>query len=381
MSRIALLIPTVDRLGGAERQVLLLAKGLARRNWQVSVIALSGNGGAASAELSNVGIEFLSLQMRKGLADPRGWWRFHRWLGQNRPYIVHAHLPHATWLARWSRLLAPECAVLDTIHTSAIGTMGRQLGYQLSDWLTDRVTAVSAAAADAYRSAGMVAEGHTVVLPNGVEIQAWRSDESTRKTARDELGLTGEFLWLAAGRLEPVKDYPTLLRSFAVLRKPTRLVIAGTGALQSSLRRLAMELNIEKRVHFLGFVTDASRWMRAADGFVLSSLWEGLPMGLLEAAACVLPSVATDVAGSREIIENGLTGFLAIPGDAQSLALAMSGLMQMPEEVRHAMGDRARDRVSERYDFEHILDRWEALYEELLRVRSVVPLSRQLHRA
>ena len=107
MRRIALVLPGLDRIGGAERQVMLVAKGLNRRGWHVSVVALSGNGGEAAAELSSAGIQFLSLEMRKGLADPRGWIRFHRWLRREKPDVIHAHLPHAAWLVRWDS--APAC--------------------------------------------------------------------------------------------------------------------------------------------------------------------------------------------------------------------------------------------------------------------------------
>ena len=107
MRHIALIIPGLDRIGGAERQVILLAHGLCARGWRVSVVALSGAGGDAAAQLTASGVAFLSLSMRKGLADPRGWMRFHRWLQQEAPDVVHAHLPHAAWMARWSRTRAP----------------------------------------------------------------------------------------------------------------------------------------------------------------------------------------------------------------------------------------------------------------------------------
>ena len=125
MSHAAIAIPGLDRIGGAERQAMLLAKGLRRRGWRVSVVALSGSGGAAATELRDAGVAFMSLEMRKGLADPRGWIRFNRWLWRERPDVLHAHLPHAAWLARWSRLAAPVPVVIDTLHSSHTGELGR----------------------------------------------------------------------------------------------------------------------------------------------------------------------------------------------------------------------------------------------------------------
>src|ERR1035438_2747936 len=110
MSHVALVISGLDRIGGAERQVMLLAKGLRRRDWRVSVVALSSVGSRAAAELNAAGVEFLCLEMRKGLADPRGWIRYNRWLNREKPQVVHTHLAHAAWLARWSRLRSQSFA-------------------------------------------------------------------------------------------------------------------------------------------------------------------------------------------------------------------------------------------------------------------------------
>jgi glycosyltransferase involved in cell wall biosynthesis len=366
VNHVALVIPGLDRIGGAERQVILLAKGLRRRGWRVSVVALSGTGGDAAAELIASGAAFLSLGMRKGLADPRGWIRFNRWLRRESPDVLHAHLPHAAWLARWSRLAAPVRVVVDTLHSSSTGPLGRRLGYRWSGWLSDRVTAVSRAVADAHRSAAMAGEDKLTVLPNGVDTEAWRPDAAVRAAVRRELELHDEFLWLAVGRLEPVKDYSTLLRAMVEVPVSARLVIAGGGPAQTELLRLSAQLGLERRVRFLGFEPDVRRWMQAADGFVLSSRWEGLPMGLLEAAACALSAVSTDVPGTREVIVDGQTGSLAVAGSAIALQGAMTRMMQTPAEERKAMGERARQRVIERFNLELILDRWEALYGELL---------------
>ena len=365
MSHIALLVPTLDRIGGAERQVIVLAKGFAARGWRVSVVTLSGSGGKTVVELTTAGVALFSLEMRKGLADPRGWIRFNRWLHNHKPDVLHAHLPHATWLARWSRLFAHVPVVIDTIHTSATGDAGRKLGYKVSKSLPDAVTAVSNSVASAYQAAHMTSPHQLHVVPNGIDVQEWRPSPSVRATVRCELGLSNEFLWIAAGRLETVKDYPTLLRAFQAVHEPSELVIAGTGPLKGGLVQFAKGLGVDRRVRFLGFEPDVRRWMQAADGFVLTSLWEGLPMALLEAAACGLPSIATDVPGTRETIVHGQTGLLAVTGDIDALAATMRHLMLMPPEARFAIGECARQLVCERYSIERVLDQWETLFDEL----------------
>jgi glycosyltransferase involved in cell wall biosynthesis len=370
VSHIAMVVPGLDRIGGAERQVILLAKGLRTRGWRVSVVVLSGAGGDAAVELTAAGVNFASLGMRKGPGDPRGWsgWiRFNHWVRQQAPDVIHAHLAHAAWLARWSRPAAPVRAIVDTLHSSSTGTLSRRVGYRSSGWLADRVTAVSRAVVEAHQNAGMVSATKIAVIANGVDVDAWIPDAEVRKSMRRELGfLKDEFLWLAAGRLEPVKDYPTLLGAMAQLPQQARLMIAGSGPLEGELHRMSAHLGLENRVRFLGFEADLRRWMQAADGFVLSSLWEGLPMGLLEAGACALPTVATDVPGSREVIVDGTTGWLSAAGKATALGTAMARAMQSGTEERTAMGEGARQHVVEHFSLESVLDRWESLYAELL---------------
>ena len=366
MNHVAFVVPGLNRIGGAERQTMLLAKGLLSRGWQVSVVALTGSGGHAAADLAAAGAAFHTLEMRKGLADPRGWFRFRRWLKQNAPDVVHAHLPHAVWLVRWSRLATPIRVVIDTLHSSSTGSRGRQLGYRFSNWLPDRVTAVSQAVSAAHLAARMVSGQKLLILPNGVDVQAWKPNTAARRALRRELGMEDEFLWFAAGRLEPVKDYSTLFWAFAQMPPTDRLVIAGSGPLLEELSNLATRLGVGPRVRFLGFQSDLLRWMQAADGFALSSRWEGLPMGLLEAAACALPAVATDVPGTREVVVDGQTGFLAQPGSALAFENAMASLMHTEQMQRKAMGQQARNQVIERFSLEAVLDRWEALYHDLL---------------
>jgi glycosyltransferase involved in cell wall biosynthesis len=361
-----MVVPTLDRLAGAERQILLLAPGLRKRAWRVSVVALSGSGGAAADELAAAGVSFLSLGMRKGLADPRGWVRFRAWLRREAPAMVHAHLPHAAWLARWSRLGTPMPALIDSVHTSATGTLSRRLGYRFSQWLPDRVSAVSQGAAEAYVSARMIPAHRLIVIPNGIDVDRWRPDPDARTSLRQRLGFTGEFLWFAAGRLDPVKDYPTLLWAMMEVPRAAHLVIAGAGPDEAALRGLARQFGIESRVRFLGYQPDVLPWMQAADAFVLASRWEGLPMSLLEAGACALPAVATDVAGSREIVVDGETGFLAPPANSTALRSAMICTMRLDADSRSSMGRQARRRIVAQFSLEAVLDRWEAVYRELL---------------
>jgi glycosyltransferase involved in cell wall biosynthesis len=354
MIRIAMVIPTIDAIGGAERQVLLLAAELKRCGHEVTLIALSGNGNMQREGLASAGVEFVALAMRKAWIDPRGWWRYFLWARKHRPEIVHAHLPHGSWFARWVRLLCPVRAVVDTIHTSKAGGTGQRLGYRLSDWLSDQVTCVSEAVAATARS--LTPRGNVAIVPNGVVLP----EMAKREESRDE-----DFRWVAIGRLERVKDYPTLLRAVALLAGAT-LTIAGSGREEAALRELAVQLRIESRVVFAGFQTEVDGLLRRADGFVLSSLWEGLPVSVLEAQAMRLPVVATDGKGTREAMIAGTTGLLVPVGDAEALAKAMLTIMEMPLTERMAMGAAGRTLVEAKFSLPVVVERWQQLYAQLM---------------
>lgn len=293
--------------------------------------------------------------------------RLLRWLRANRPDVLHAHLPHATWMARGARLLVPVRAVVDTAHTSAPVPALRRMAYRMTAGLSDRLTAVSGAVAETCWIQRLAATERIAVIPNAIDTHAWMPDLAVRSRVRDELGMTtDDFLWCSVGRLEPVKDHALLLRAFARLPVHAHLALAGAGRLDASLRALAQELGIGARVRFLGFQSDPRRWMQAADGFALTSRWEGLPVSLLEAGACAVPCVATDVPGIREVVQDGITGLLALPRSVESVEQQMARLMAMAQEERTAMGSRARRHIVDRFAMETILDRWECLYAELL---------------
>jgi glycosyltransferase involved in cell wall biosynthesis len=362
VKHVAYIIPTLDRIGGAEQQVILIATGLAGRAWRVSVITLAGTGGNAARKLEASGIAFHSLEMRKGLVDPRGWILLHRWIKQTQPDIVHAHLPHASVLARWLRLAIPMRVLIDTIHSPATGGAFRNFGYRMSAALPDVVTAVSRAAADPWLSSEMVKNKKLAIISNGIEVDCWKRVDDIRNAMRAQLRLTNEFLWLSVGRLDPVKDHSTLVRALALLPSEARLMIIGDGQLKERLRALGHQLGLGDRVQFPGFQTEVLPWMCAADGFVLSSRWEGLPIALLEASACRLPVIVTDIPGAREALPDLRGNQTAPVGDEKALAAAMQALMCLPETERREIGLRNHTSVCGRFNMDKVLNQWENLY-------------------
>jgi glycosyltransferase involved in cell wall biosynthesis len=111
---------------------------------------------------------------------------------------------------------------------------------------------------------------------------------------------------------------------------------------------------------------DVPQVMGAADGYVMSSAWEGMPMVLLEAAAAGLPIVATMVGGNHEVVVDERTGFLVPPRDDAALADAMIRLGELPETDRRSMGERGREHIRTHYGLARVADRWEEVYRRVL---------------
>jgi glycosyltransferase involved in cell wall biosynthesis len=140
---------------------------------------------------------------------------------------------------------------------------------------------------------------------------------------------------LAVGGFKPAKDHATLLRAFALVRKkrPVRLILLGEGSLRERLTRQAEELGVTADLEMPGFVDNPFQYMAHASLFVLSSVFEGLGMVLIEALACGCPAVSTDCpSGPQEILDRGRYGTLVPVGDEKALAAAILQALDAPLE-------------------------------------------------
>jgi len=362
-------------LGGAETQVVHLARRLKQRNWDILVVTLLKPGPLA-AELQEGGITVESLGMRSPLSLVPAMARLTRLIRSWKPQILHAHMFHANILCRLVRLFAPVPVLICTAHSIYEASSKvkqprevtwRELVYRITDPLCDLTTQISQAGCNRYIKVKAVSPRKIRVVPNGIDTNLFCPRPEIRTALRRELGVEGFFVWLAVGRLEPQKDYPTLLKAFALLGERDQvLLIAGEGRLREELEDLAVSLGIAQHVRFLGVRRDVPHLMNAADAFVLSSKWEGFGLVVAEAMACGLPVVVTDSGGPREIVDGGRLGFLVPPEDPIALAQAMEHLMKLPEAERRRLGELGREHILANFSLDRVVDQWEALYNQLL---------------
>ena len=364
--RIAYLLNSLG-IGGTEREAISLAERMTGRGHTVAIMTLM----AREAEEWQTTLPCVPLDMRKSpLSALAGYARGQRFLGQFKPDLVHSHGFYSNVAARLLRVVGPV-PVVSSVHNVYEGGWLRMTVYRVTDPLCRCTTAVSEAARERFVRLKAVPGGKCRVITNGIEVEEFVPDRGRRATTRGELGIGDEFLWVAAGRIAPGKDYPNLLRAFAQVRKAhpnVRLCVAGAAfGDYGTVFALATELELNESVRWLGLRRDMAALLDAADGFVLSSAWEGMPLALGEAMAMEKPVVATNVGGVCELIRDA--GVTVAAKDSTALAEAMLAMMRREPEERARLGRAARERIGAHFSMDSRTDEWEALYEAIARGR------------
>jgi glycosyltransferase involved in cell wall biosynthesis len=352
-------------MGGAERQVVALAGRMAARGHAVALMVLRPR----QAEQWPTALPVVYLDMRRTPASVlAGMARGRRFLKEFRPELVHSHSFHANLVARLLKATLRALPVLSTIHNVYEGGWQRMLAYRLTDGLAQCTTAVCKAAASRFVALKAVAQEKCVVVSNGIDTDEFAPSAERRKSTRERMAAEMDFIWLTMGRITKAKDYPNLLRAFRRVlgsRAQARLWIAGeaSGAEVVALRALAAELGLNPSVRWLGLRRDIPALLDAADGFVLASAWEGMPLAVGEAMATEKPVAATDVGGVRELV--GDAGVLTPPRNPEALAGAMIEIMDRSAGERQTMGRLARERIVQGFGLDAKTDEWEALYRRI----------------
>jgi glycosyltransferase involved in cell wall biosynthesis len=365
-ARIVLLSTSLG-MGGADRQVLHLARALLAHDYAVHLVSMTPLEEMGRQALAD-GLPIVSLEMKRGQADRRAFQQLVRLLRSWKPHLLTSFMYHANLLGRLAGRWAGVPLIVTSIRSEQTGSAGRDWLMKSTNWMDQCCTTNSEQVASALTTRGLLRRDKVKVIPNGVDVDAFASAPELRCRVRGEQKLAdSEFVWLAVGRLLPQKDYATLLAAFQPLADaPARLLIAGRGPLLESLQQQIQQLGISSQVTFLGVRDDVRELLAAADGFVLSSAWEGMPNVVMEAQAAGKPVVATHVGGVAELVENEKSGFLVPSRNSDALSQAMRRLMMLTGEQRQQMGMRGRDHVIANYSVDAMADQWMALYRELL---------------
>jgi glycosyltransferase involved in cell wall biosynthesis len=368
------------RIGGAERQLCLLARGLAERGHRVG-IALFYRGGALEADLAGSMVELIGLG--KGgryefLATLR---RLAEAMCDFHPDVLHGYLPIPNLLAlsqRWRRgrpriVWGLRASALELARYDRTTRWSYRLEARLAGF-ADLIIANSQAGLAQAIEAGFP-RGRMICIPNGIDRTRFRRDPALREKARQGWGVRpGEIAVGAIGRIDPMKDFDTFLRALAAAAKKRDdiravALAAGGEEQRASLRRQAAELGIGGRFVLAEPTAEVAEVLNGLDIYCSTSAYgEGFPNTVAEAMACGLPCVVTAVGDSAELV--GSAGAVVPPRDPGAAAAAVLALAGLGEAGRREIGDRLSARAAE-FTPDKLVCRTEQAFRDLLAARGV----------
>ncbi|MGQ0549352.1 MAG: glycosyltransferase [Armatimonadota bacterium] len=365
-ARILLLIKGLG-IGGAERLLEASLPFLNRDRFVYRVAYMLPWKRALVPSFEAAGVPVHDLNMRVE-GDPRAFMRLVRLVRRERIDLIHAHLPMA---GVWGRIAAPLAGRPRVVYTEHNVPQRYSLPMRILNHCTYRLNDTVIAVSDEVRRAveGYAAGGPQVLtVTNAVDAEGLATLPVAPDALRREFGFPANALVVVTvGNLTPKKGHTHLLAAavkVAARHADARFLIVGQGPRADALRIEADRLGLDGRLVFAGFRPDAVRLVAASDIFVLSSIYEGLPVALLEAMALGKPSVVTRVGGIPEATDEA-SSLLVPPEDPQALADALSALVASPD-LRVRMGTAARARARTRYGVGHMVAAIEQVYAGLL---------------
>jgi sugar transferase (PEP-CTERM/EpsH1 system associated) len=363
--RIAHVVPTLD-VGGLENGLVNLVAALPE--FAHAVVSMSPLG--AFAQRLPRHVELVTLGKPAGAPMRLAMFRLLRVLRGLQPDLVHSR--------NWGAIEAVPAARLAGVRAVVHSEHGRELAdpaglnarrnrlRRLLTPLIDRVVTVSADLKAWLRQTVRLPEAKLLVIPNGVDTE--RFSPTRRLAGRKALQVSDETAVIGTvGRLNGVKDYPTLLTAFADAARRAdhvELVFIGDGPQRAALEATAAALGVSGRVRFLGERQDVPELVPGLDVFVLPSIAEGMSNTLLEAMAAGRPVVATGVGGNPELVEDGVTGTIIPVRHPAALTKAIDGYL-WDAGLRAAHGEAGRRRAITEFGLVSMVSRYRDLYRTL----------------
>jgi len=330
--------------------------------------------GALTEALRAEGAEILVFPMRKTY-DVLAIYRIYKILRKYKIDVIHSHGLLVNILSRVASYLAHTPVSISTAHIPLNLKSGKQAQnvfeklmvpyYLIMDNLTSlfnqKVIAVSHAVKKDLMEQGIDPK-RIVVVQNGIDSNRGRGNDQGTEGILKHNGKSPIVGTIT--RLSPQKDIPTFLKMADLVIKDepkAQFPIVGDGEKRKELQDLAEKLGLRNHVRFLGYRKDAPDLLKTFDIFVLSSLWEGLPIVILEAMAAEKPVVATAVDGVAEVVEHEKTGLLVEPQRPDLLAKSVIELIRSPNQAK-GMGKRGRERLEKSFSINRVINTVEQIY-------------------
>ncbi|CAJ1800331.1 N-acetylgalactosamine-N,N'-diacetylbacillosaminyl-diphospho-undecaprenol 4-alpha-N-acetylgalactosaminyltransferase [Aeromonas hydrophila] len=363
-----LLVITGLGTGGAETQLCSLADEYVDLGHNVKIVSLNSNIEIKPTRQS-VFIETLKFDSKNASSFIKAMRVYLKVVNDFSPDIVHAHMFHANVFCRLSRFWGVRCRLICSAHSQNEGNMLRSLAYRLTDSLCNISTNVSGAAVAAYLRKGCIPNRTRILtMYNGININKYIYNEEARVRLRRELSLSdNENIFLAVGRLTEAKDYITMLTAYSIFlgkcnQHKFKLCVVGDGELKNLIFDKINELSLRDSVILLGSKSNVAEYMSAADFFLLSSRWEGLPSVVGEAMACSRIVVATNAGGTAEWFSGLDYQFISPCVDPELLADNMLAASALNFTQRDLLQRNLRLQIEQKFSISNIANEWIDLY-------------------
>lgn len=358
-------VSSASSFGGGERYLVDLANSLTARGHELYA-ALRPNSPVAT-HLRMPPQRLITLPLRNALDAPSAQ-ALAKFVRKYEMDVVHAHMARDYSLAAYAARRNPNSKLIVTRHV--LFPLNRFHRRTLSQ--AARVIAVSSAVGRQLESQELVPAERIAVIPNGIDIARFDRAKSTldRRGLLASLRLPGDSLLVGSiGELRTLKRHDDFIRAAAKLvgQFPhARFVVAGvdtspTKEVRSQLERLVVELNLNDRLHLLGWLENAEELVCALDIFVSASETESFGLAIGEAMAAGKAVVSTSTEGACELIDDEMNGLLVPIGNVERMKEKI-GLLLADEHRRQELGTRARDTIEKRFSLKRMVDEIEKVY-------------------
>jgi glycosyltransferase involved in cell wall biosynthesis len=378
MKRSVRVLLVTKSTGGVAEYIRWLVQGIDREKFSLLVVCLSENSHEFAEELHQAyGIRTISYAMNRYkvdvTSDARVALQLARLIREHQFDLIHAHASKPGFLARMAAL-GTGIPVLYSPHCFAFHAGAGSLTILITSFLerlaaffTTRFVVVSDGERELAYEYRIGRQQQITVIYTGIDPAPFRQpvDISSLKSS---LGIPMSAQVVGSvGRLSAQKspsDFVRVAEAVHRSRPDAHFIWIGDGPLEEEVRNLSTSLQLDAIIHWLGQRSDVHQLLHLFDCLILTSRWEGLPLVILEAMAAGVPVVATDILGTRELIEHGVNGWLAPVRDAESLARLVLNLLANPSKAE-TFREASRARIEKEFTRTHMLGMIQDIYEEV----------------
>ncbi len=369
--KVAVIITKLE-LGGAQKVAISICEKLDKTKFEPFLIC--GCGGILDEETKNkIKVIFIKDLIREinPIKDLKALYLIYKVLKQEKPDIVHTHSSKAGIVGRLAAKLCGIRTIIHTIHGFSFNNTQcfikrnlfiflEKLGAKISQYLipvsTENITK------GLENHIGRKEQYHYIRL--GIDIDNFKNFNGT-PSLKKELNINeNDFLITTIGPFKPQKNLPDFIRiakNISENHKNFKFVIVGDGTLRNEYENLIEYYNISNNIFLTGWRRDISNILHSSDIFVMTSLWEGLPISTIEAMCCGLSPIVNDVDGQREIVKNGINGFLVKPYDIKTTEEKII-LLANNKDLRKKLSNNAKESIDYSFSIDYMIKKHEELY-------------------